>query len=93
MKPERWGSPLVQEKCREEKACDKRHPYRIIIIIIINKNMSKGMKRESEKSRTTGKKNKERKKDLQLKEGVKKNRMGFRSYERKQEIGYLKESI
>jgi len=35
LKPERWGSPLVQEKCREEKACDKRHPYRIIIIIII----------------------------------------------------------
>ena len=35
MKPERWGSPLVQEKYREEKACDKRHPDRIIIIIII----------------------------------------------------------
>jgi len=33
LKPERWGSPLAQEKCREEKACDKRHPYRIIIII------------------------------------------------------------
>jgi len=32
LKPERWGSPLVQEKYREEKACDKRHPYRIIII-------------------------------------------------------------
>jgi hypothetical protein len=27
LKPERWGSPLVQEKYREEKACDKRHPY------------------------------------------------------------------
>jgi len=26
---------LVQEKYQEEKACDKRHPYRIIIIIII----------------------------------------------------------
>jgi len=35
LKRERWGSPLVQEKYREEKACDKRHPYRIIIIIII----------------------------------------------------------
>jgi len=35
LKPERWGSPLVQEKYREEKARDKRHPYRIIIIIII----------------------------------------------------------
>ena len=34
MKLVRWGSPLVQEKYREEKACDKRHPYRIIIIII-----------------------------------------------------------
>ena len=35
MKREGWGSPLVQEKCREEKACDKRHPYRIVIVIII----------------------------------------------------------
>jgi len=35
LKPEWWGSLLVQEKCQEEKACDKRHPYRIIIIIII----------------------------------------------------------
>ena len=34
MKPERWGSPLVQEKYQEVKACEKRHPYRIIIIII-----------------------------------------------------------
>ena len=33
LKPEWWGSPLVQERYREEKACDKRHPYRIIIII------------------------------------------------------------
>jgi len=24
LKPERWGSPLIQEKCQEEKACDKR---------------------------------------------------------------------
>ena len=35
MKPEQWGSLLVQEKYQEEKACDKRLPYRIIIIIII----------------------------------------------------------
>jgi hypothetical protein len=28
--PERWGSPLVQEKYQGEMACDKRH---IIIII------------------------------------------------------------
>jgi hypothetical protein len=35
LKPERWGSLLVQEKYQEEKACEKRHPYRIIIIIII----------------------------------------------------------
>jgi len=27
LKPERWGSPLVQEKYQEEKACDKRHPH------------------------------------------------------------------
>jgi len=35
LKRERWGSPLVQEKYREEKACVKGHTYRIIIIIII----------------------------------------------------------
>jgi len=35
LKRERWGSLLVQEKYREGKACDKRYPYRIIIIIII----------------------------------------------------------
>jgi len=35
LKCEWWGSPLVQEKYQEEKACDKRHPHRIIIIIII----------------------------------------------------------
>jgi len=35
LKCEQWGSPLVQEKYREEKACERRHPYRIIIIIII----------------------------------------------------------
>ena len=34
MKPEQWGSPLVEAKYQEEKACDKRHPYRIIIITI-----------------------------------------------------------
>ena len=43
LKPERWGSPLVQEKYRGEKACDKRHPYRtrttIIIIIIITREI------------------------------------------------------
>jgi hypothetical protein len=27
LKPERWGSPLVQEKYQGEKTCDKRHPY------------------------------------------------------------------
>jgi hypothetical protein len=47
--------------------------------------MSKGMKSESEKYRTTGKK-----KDLQLKEGVKKDRMGFRSNGKKQEKRYLR---
>ena len=35
LKPERWGSPLVQKKYQEEKACDKRHLFCIIIIIII----------------------------------------------------------
>jgi len=40
LKPEQWGSPLVQEKYQEEKACDKRHPYRIIIIIIMRKDIT-----------------------------------------------------
>ena len=35
LKRERWGSPLVQEKYRGEKACDRKQPYLIIIIIII----------------------------------------------------------
>jgi len=35
LKPERWGSPLVQEKYQEEKVCDKIQPYRRIIMIII----------------------------------------------------------
>jgi hypothetical protein len=35
LKHGRWGSPLVQEKYREEKTCDKRYPNHIIIIIII----------------------------------------------------------
>jgi len=35
LKPELWGSPLVQEKYQEEKACDKRHPYRIIIMMMM----------------------------------------------------------
>jgi hypothetical protein len=34
LKPERWGSLLVQETYQEEKACDKRHTHTIIIIII-----------------------------------------------------------
>jgi hypothetical protein len=38
LKPERWGSPLVQEKYRGEKVCDRRQPYRIIIIKIIVKS-------------------------------------------------------
>jgi len=35
LKRERWGPPLVQEKYQEEKACDKRQPYRIIVIVIV----------------------------------------------------------
>jgi len=50
LKPEWWGSPLVQEKYREKKACDKRQQQVqqnngviiiIIIIIIISRNKSK----------------------------------------------------
>jgi len=33
LKPERWGSLLVQEKYQAEKTCENRHPYRIVIII------------------------------------------------------------
>jgi surface polysaccharide O-acyltransferase-like enzyme len=35
LKPELWGSPLVQENFQAEKACDKRHPYRILLLLII----------------------------------------------------------
>jgi len=35
LKPERWGSPLVQEKYQEEKACDKRHPYRMMMMMMM----------------------------------------------------------
>ena len=35
MKVERWGSPLVQEKYREEKACDKRHPFRTMMMMMM----------------------------------------------------------
>jgi len=35
LKTERWGSPLAQEKYREDEACDKRQSYLIMIIIII----------------------------------------------------------
>jgi hypothetical protein len=31
LKPERWGSLLVQENNREEKACDKRRRMMMII--------------------------------------------------------------
>ena len=33
LKPEWWGSPLVQEKCQEEKACGSKNNNIIIIII------------------------------------------------------------
>jgi heme/copper-type cytochrome/quinol oxidase subunit 2 len=35
LKPERWGSLLVQENYQEEMSCDKRHKIIITIIIII----------------------------------------------------------
>jgi hypothetical protein len=34
LKPERWGSLLVQETYQEEKACDKRHTHNNNNIII-----------------------------------------------------------
>jgi hypothetical protein len=55
LKPERWGSPLVQEKYKEEKDCNKRNKNKkktktttttttiiIIIIIIIIMLVKKG---------------------------------------------------
>jgi len=35
LKPERWGSPLVQEKCRGEKACDKQETMTMMTTMII----------------------------------------------------------
>jgi len=55
LKPERWGSPLVQEKCREEKACDKRHPYRIIIITILSGGGHRWFKRNTRKEKARDK--------------------------------------
>jgi hypothetical protein len=46
LKRERWGSLLVQEKYREEETCDKRQPYRIIIIIIIAVPVQACLKRD-----------------------------------------------
>jgi len=42
LNPEWWGSPLVQEKYLEEKACDRRNPYLIIIIMKIIIIITKG---------------------------------------------------
>jgi hypothetical protein len=38
LKPERWGSLLVQENYQEEKACDKRNNKIIVIIIYLTAN-------------------------------------------------------
>jgi hypothetical protein len=43
LKPEQWGSLLVQENNQEGKACDKR---RIIIIIIISTRKKVCIKRQ-----------------------------------------------
>jgi hypothetical protein len=52
LKPERWGSLLVEENYKEESACDKRHNNNnnnnkviIIIIIIITTSDSNGTQR------------------------------------------------
>jgi hypothetical protein len=41
LKPERWGSPLMQEKYQGEKACDKRQEQNNLIIILISLNFKK----------------------------------------------------
>jgi len=53
LKPEQWGSPLVQEKYQEGKACDKRHPYRTIMIMMINSYTKQKINPESTKTSTT----------------------------------------
>jgi len=41
LKPEKWGSLLVQEqKYLQEEACDKRQKKIIIMIIIKNENVN-----------------------------------------------------
>jgi len=35
LKPEWWGSPLVQEKYQQEKPCDKRHTYRMMMMMMM----------------------------------------------------------
>jgi hypothetical protein len=35
LKPEGWGSPLVQGKYQEEKVCDKRYPYRVMMMMMM----------------------------------------------------------
>ena len=35
LKPERWGSPLVQEKYWEKKTCDKRHSYLLLLLLLL----------------------------------------------------------
>jgi hypothetical protein len=54
LKPELWGSPLVQEKYQEEKAYDKGHPYRstttiiiIIMIIIIIRRVTRTLEKKN----------------------------------------------
>ena len=48
LKPERCGLPLVQEKYREEKACDKKHNNNN------NNNKFEGQKEEEEEEELVG---------------------------------------
>jgi hypothetical protein len=52
LKPEQWGSLLVQEKYQGEKACDKKQQQQQIIIIIII-IIIKSDDEEEEKENTT----------------------------------------
>jgi hypothetical protein len=50
LKPEWWGSPLVQEKYREEEVCDKRHNNNNNNNILTKNALNKIQKRRDHKT-------------------------------------------
>jgi len=35
LNPECWGYPLLQEKCQEEKDCDKRQQQHTVVVVVV----------------------------------------------------------